>query len=98
MIDSLERGDLVAVARRMFNVFEEVLTRPQRREIEGIKNTLIQAGALGATMSGSGPTVLGLFPLDQEEAARQAVNLLRESYREVFLTQPVPPNFSTSSV
>ena len=59
----------------------------QRREIEGIKNTLIQAGALGATMSGTGPTVLGLF---QEEAlAEQAMAQLKENHDEVFLTQPV---------
>ena len=87
MLAALDRGNLLEVARRMFNVFEAVLPPHQRREIEGIKNTLIQAGALGATMSGTGPTVLGLF---QEEAlAEQAMAQLKENYDEVFLTQPV---------
>ena len=58
---ALDQGDLVALGRRMFNVFEGVLPSQQRREIEGIKTALIQAGALGAAMSGSGSAVFGLF-------------------------------------
>ena len=84
---ALEQGDLIGVARRMFNVFESALTPHQRREIESIKTALLQAGALGATMSGSGPTVLGLF--DREDLAREAVQALEEDYTDVYLTQPV---------
>lgn len=84
---ALDQGDLVALGRRMFNVFEGVLPSQQRREIEGIKTALIQAGALGAAMSGSGPTVLGLF--DREDLAQAAADRLKETYAEVFLTQPV---------
>ena len=84
---ALDRGDLTALGRRMFNVFEGVLPPQQHREIEGIKTALIQAGALGAAMSGSGPTVLGLF--DREDLAQAAADQLRETYAEVFLTQPV---------
>lgn len=87
LIQGLEQGDLVAVARRLFNVFEHTLPPRQRREIEGLKNTLVQAGALGCAMSGSGPTVFGLF--DQESAAQEAVALLKESYPETFLTRPL---------
>lgn len=87
MLEALAQGDLVGVGRRMFNVFEGVLNPQQRREIESIKNALIQAGALGAAMSGSGPTVLGLF--DREDLAGEAVRQLLETYDEVFLTQPV---------
>lgn len=87
VIAALKAGSLPEIGRRMFNVFEGVLPPHQKREIDRIKNTLIQSGALGATMSGSGPTVLGLF--DREESAKEAVNLLREDYADVFLTQPV---------
>lgn len=88
---ALEAGSLVEVARRMFNVFEGVLPPAQRREIEGIKTALLTAGALGAAMSGSGPTVFGLF--SEEASAEAAVDLLREDYEDVFLTQPLtaPP-------
>lgn len=95
LIAGLEAGDLVAVARRIFNVFEAVLPPRQRREIESIKTALIREGALGAAMSGSGPTVFGLF--NQEGEAKQAVQVLRESYGEVFLTRPLA-DFSPEEV
>ena len=84
---ALEAGDLVEVARRMFNVFEGVLPPTQQREIESIKTALLTAGALGAAMSGSGPTVFGVFR--EKALARSAVALLREDYEEVFLTEPL---------
>lgn len=87
VLRALEQGDLAGIGHRLFNVFEEVLAPMQRRDIERIKNILIQAGALGATMSGSGPTVLGLF--DQEALAQQALTQLKALYQEVFLVQPV---------
>lgn len=88
VLAALAAGDLAALAQRMFNVFEAVLPPHQRRDIEGIKTTLLQAGALGAAMSGSGPTVFGLF--SREELAQAAVNRLREDYSEVFLAHPLP--------
>ena len=52
---------------------------------------MIQSGALGAAMSGSGPTVFGIF--DQEALARQAQQVLAEDREAVFLAQPLtaPP-------
>lgn len=87
MLAALETGDLGAVARRMYNVFEDALPDRQRTSVAEIKNVLIQCGALGANMSGSGPTAFGLF--DEEEAARQAAQLLGQSYRETFLARTV---------
>ena len=87
LLAALEGGDLAGVARRMYNVFEDVLPERQGARVADIKNTLIQQGALGATMSGSGPTAFGLF--DDEEAAKRAAALLSEQYRETFLAQTV---------
>lgn len=87
MLHALKQGDLAGIGCRLFNVFEEVLAPMQQRDVETIKNILIQAGALGATMSGSGPTVLGLF--DQEAPAQQALTQLKALYKEVFLARPV---------
>ena len=87
LIAALGRGDLPDVARRMYNVFEDVLEPRRRAQIDAIKAQLIDCGALGASMTGSGPTVFGLF-LD-ESAARRAVKALQEQYREVFLAQTV---------
>jgi len=87
LIAALEAGDLPGVARRMYNVFEDVLPPQRRRTVGEIKNTLICHGALGAGMSGTGPTVFGLF--DDETAARGAWEALRQDYRDTFLTETV---------
>lgn len=87
VLAALEAGDLTGVARRMYNVFEDVMPPRQARTVAEIKNTLISCGALGACMSGTGPTVFGLFTGLAE--AKQAAGELRENFRDVFLTRPV---------
>jgi 4-diphosphocytidyl-2-C-methyl-D-erythritol kinase len=87
MIAALEAGDLTGVARRLYNVFEDALNDQQRASVNAIKNTLIEYGALGAAMSGSGPTVFGLF--DDEEKAKKAYQILSKEYRESYLAQSV---------
>ncbi len=87
MLAALDAGDLPEIARRMFNVFEEVLPQPRRAVIEEIKQTMLSSGALGACMSGTGPTVFGIF--DNADAANAVYNELRKSYAETFLTTPV---------
>ena len=87
MIRALEQGDLRGIARRMYNVFEDVLPERQRNRVRDIKNTLIQCGALGANMSGTGPTAFGLF--DNESAAREAYEQLKEQYKETYLAETV---------
>ena len=84
LVGALEAGDLNQVAIRLYNVFEDVLDG-RTQEILQIKNTLLDAGALGAVMTGTGPTVFGIF--EDEAAAQGAEARLRESYREVFLTK-----------
>ena len=87
LISALEAGDLEGVARRMYNVFEDVLTDRRGNEIREIKSELLFHGALGAVMSGTGPTVFGLFA--DEAAAVNAYAGLKERYADVFLTRPV---------
>ena len=86
VIAALDAGDLAGVARRMYNVFEDVLERRRSAEINEIKAALIDCGALGASMSGSGPSVFGLF--DSRDSAQNACARLRETYRDVFLCAP----------
>ena len=87
MIAALEAGDLHGVARRMYNVFEDALPERQHARVNDIKNVLIQCGALGASMSGTGPTAFGLF--DDEGLAQEARERLGDFSGEVFLTQTV---------
>ena len=86
VIAALDAGDLAGVARRMYNVFEDVLEPRRAVEIGEIKAALIDCGALGASMSGSGPSVFGLF--HREDLAQEALERLRSSYRDVFLCGP----------
>ncbi|MCI8698206.1 MAG: 4-(cytidine 5'-diphospho)-2-C-methyl-D-erythritol kinase [Oscillospiraceae bacterium] len=86
-IAALEAGDLAGVARRMYNVFEDVLEPRRMAEIREIESALIDCGALGASMSGSGPSVFGLF--QDRLQAQDACERLKKSYRDVFLCQPV---------
>ena len=83
MLAALADGDLTGVARRMYNVFEDVLEPRRQAEINAIKAALIDCGALGAAMTGSGPTVFGLF--DDPAAAESARDRLSGSYQDVFL-------------
>ena len=87
MLAALEAGDLAGVARRMYNVFEDVLPERQRARVTDIKNLLIQRGALGGNMSGTGPTAFGLF--EEEAAAREAAALAAQHYKETFLARTV---------
>ena len=87
LLAALEQGDLTGVARRMYNVFEDVLEPRRKQEIDTIKAVLIDCGALGAAMTGSGPTVFGLF--DDEEAAKSAKETLAATYQDVFLCKTV---------
>ena len=66
---ALEAGDLAGVARRMYNVFEDVLPPRYQARVQELKSGLIQQGALGVSMSGTGPTVFGLFQ-SRDEAER----------------------------
>ena len=69
----------------MGNVLEDV-TIPIHPVIEDIKREMMEAGALNAMMSGSGPTVFGLF--ENRGAAREAQRRIREKSlaRQVYVT------------
>ena len=70
-----------------FQRFEEVLPAPRRAVVEEIKQAMLSQGALGACMSGTGPTVFGIFAGETE--AEAAWRSLKGSYDETFLTHSV---------
>lgn len=75
VIEGLDKGDLKKVAASMGNVLERV-TIEDYPIIEEIKNVMKEEGALNAMMSGSGPTVFGIF--DDKTMAKQAGQKIRE--------------------
>ena len=85
LLSALGSGDLRGVARRMYNVFEDVLEKRAAMAVNEIKLLLLDNGALGAAMSGSGSAVFGLF--DSAEKAARACAAAKGVCREVFLAR-----------
>lgn len=85
IIEGLKNHSLKQVASCMGNVLEDV-TVPMHPLIDQIKQEMKDAGALNAMMSGSGPTVFGLF--ESRTAAREAQRHIREKSltRQVYVT------------
>lgn len=83
MLAYLKEGSLRDVARALYNDFEEVLCLEPVAEI---KKTLLSCGAQGACMSGSGPTVFGIF--SNEQKAYECAQALTKQYREIFVVRP----------
>lgn len=89
LIDALTAGDLPGIARRMFNVFEDVLDSRQSA-VADIKSELLSKGALGAAMTGTGSAVFGVF--DDIRAAKKTHEELSVRFRECYLTRPAAPS------
>lgn len=85
MTDAIRNGDLGGITDRMGNVLETVTVKAYPI-IEEMKEFLKQHGAKNALMSGSGPTVFGIF--EGEMAAKEAYEAMRAAgfTEQVFLT------------
>lgn len=85
LVSDIEAKDLPKIAADMGNILETV-TIPNYPVISQIKDLMKEQGALNAMMSGSGPTVFGLF--DTEETAVRAYEKMRKSglAKQVYLT------------
>lgn len=75
IIEALKVNELDKISRRMYNVFEEVNDRRFRRVSE-IKSILLDHGALGAVMTGTGSAVFGVF--DSASKAEDACTALKK--------------------
>ena len=85
LVADISEGDLTRIAADMGNVLETV-TIPEYPVIAEIKENMMQNGAVNAMMSGSGPTVFGLFA--DESSAVKAYEAMKESNlaKQVYLT------------
>lgn len=87
IVDAIRRSDLYGMCSRLDNVLETV-TVVHHPEIEEIKCFMKDHGAVNAIMSGSGPTVFGIY--DDENKAKAACAGVKDSgmARQVFLARP----------
>lgn len=84
LIEALEKEDIKFISQNMTNVLEEV-TSLKYTEIRQIEDIMIKNKSLGSMMSGSGPTVFGLF--DNKDCAIKAKEELLEKYNQVYLVK-----------
>jgi 4-diphosphocytidyl-2-C-methyl-D-erythritol kinase len=82
VLEGLQKGNPGLVASGLGNVLETV-TLTLKPEISQVKARLMETGALGSLMSGSGPSVYGIY-INREKAFRAYMSL-RRKYRECFL-------------
>ena len=83
MILAIKNNDYLGICKNLSNVFEEV-TPKEHNEINLIKEKMLSFGADGAIMSGSGPTVFGLF--SDIKKAKAAHDSLCRIYKDTYLT------------
>lgn len=86
LISALQDNDISKVSENISNVLESV-TIVKYPVIDKLKQGLLQNGAMGSVMSGSGPTVFGIF--EGQEKANYAFNKLKFSKNDIFLTHTV---------
>lgn len=86
MVEAIAEGSLQGVVERMENVLESV-TIPAHPIIDTIKSRMKELGAVNSLMSGSGPTVFGIF--ENEESAERAYEQIKgeELAKQIFVTK-----------
>ena len=86
MAEAIKKGDIQQLSMLLYNVMEDV-TVPEYPIIRDIKNVMLEGGALNSIMSGSGPTVFGLF--ESKEKAEDTIRQLKDKkYTEqLYLTK-----------
>ena len=86
IISAINEQNIDQIALRMGNVLETV-TIPLYPVIQDIKNDMITHGAYNAMMSGSGPTVFGIFPDEQTALNCQVYLKEKGDARTVYITE-----------
>lgn len=88
IVDAIEADDLYTMSHKMENVLESV-TEQNYPVISSIKQLMVEQGAIASLMSGSGPTVFGIY--DNEDTVNKAATFFKINYPtyRTYVTQPV---------
>ena len=86
LVKAIEKKDIKEIANNLYNDFEPIVEK-KYKIINEIKNNLLRNDALNACISGSGPTVFGIFNSIYE--AREAFFKIQYDYPFVFLTKTI---------
>lgn len=85
VIQALAQKDLHKIATSLSNVLETVVAR-EHGEIRKLRRIMMECGALGACMSGSGSTVFGIF--DSKVRAEIGYARLKKRHKDTYLVEP----------
>jgi 4-diphosphocytidyl-2-C-methyl-D-erythritol kinase len=86
MLEALNEGEARGIAKNLFNSFEGLIIKKYPK-IGKIKDRLIEEGALGALMSGSGPTVFGIA--QNKEQALKIYEKLKSEYKSIWVVHTI---------
>ena len=86
MLNALKERDLPGITKNLFNSFEGLIIK-KYPEIGKIKDRLIEEGAMGALMSGSGPTVFGIA--QNKEQALKIHEKLKSEYKLIWAVHTI---------
>lgn len=86
MIDSINNNDIKGITLRMYNVLEEITAR-KHKVIKKIESRMLDIGASGTIMSGSGPTVFGVF--SSEQKAHECAEAVKEFGKFSIVTKTI---------
>ena len=84
LIQAVKLRNIDLISKNLYNRFEKVLNLS---EVENIKQTMLEYGALGSSMSGSGPTVFGIF--QEYNNAEKCLLNLKKYYKDVYICNPI---------
>lgn len=87
IVKAIQRDDVHDVAVRMYNVFEDVLDKRSAQIVGKIKRDLLDNGAIGSVMSGTGSAVYGFFK--DKETAEKAEKSMKTNIRETFVCKTI---------
>jgi 4-diphosphocytidyl-2-C-methyl-D-erythritol kinase len=89
VLSALQSGDVAQLASTMYNIFESAVL-PVHDVAGEIKQCMLSGGAIGAMMSGSGPSIVGIF--DSEDKARAVRDTIAAKGIVAHVCKPVNPN------
>ncbi len=84
MLNYIYNNDVKAIASNLYNDFESIMNL---KEVEEVKNIMVNNNSLGACMSGSGSAIYGIFESKQE--CIECKEVLQNMYNEVFVAHTV---------
>ena len=86
LTDAMQAGDLSAMTDGMYNIFESVVL-PVHEVARDLKADMLAGGAIGAMMSGSGPSVVGIFA--DADAAQRVCDSITQKGLAAFVCKPI---------